>query len=196
MTSQLADIPLVNQSYGGEVRPTAALRGLKQPTSRRSVLRGMALSALTVGALSLTWGNSGRAMAETGPNGLTGWDSNDCKDAYPVRDGFPNGGYDEGPDTGGEFNGSAACFGGEEMSSEYCDANGWYRSDEKQEGDTVTKYTPVSTSCGTEQAGFKNAWKWKTPDGKVYRCSDGSMTVTVDGEETRNVFSICRALVS
>lgn len=188
MTSQLADIPLVNQSYDGELRPTAALRGLKQPASRRSVLRGVALSALTVGALSLTWGNSGRAMAETGPNGLAGWDRNDCKDAYP------SGGYDEEQDAGGEFKGApAACYGGV-ISSEYCDANGWYRSDEQREGDKVTKYAPVSTSCGENET--KNAWKWTTPDGKAYRCSDGTMTVTVAGEETENVFSICRALVS
>ncbi|MFJ3955824.1 hypothetical protein ACIPXV_38295 [Streptomyces libani] len=185
----MADIPLINQSYGGEPRPTAALRGLRQPSSRRSVLRGVALSALTVGALSLTWGNSGRAMAEDGPNGLPGWDANDCKDAYPD-------GYAEVPDSGGTFKTApAACFGGEMISSEFCDANGWYRSEEVQEGDKVTKYAPVSDQCGSEGTGFKNAWKWKTPDGKVYRCSDGNMTVTAGGQ-TNTVFSICRAEVS
>lgn len=184
MTSQLAEIPLADQSYGGELRPTAALRGLKRPASRRSVLRGVAASALTVGALSLTWGNSGRAFAEDSPSGLAGWDRNDCKDAYPE-------GYDEEQDATGQFKDApGACFGGV-ISADYCDANGWYRSDESRDGDTVTKYTPDPERC----AG-KHSWKWRTPDGKVYRCSDGTMTVTVNGTETENVFSMCRALVS
>ncbi|MEU6082912.1 hypothetical protein [Streptomyces sp. NPDC047108] len=192
MTSSLAEIPLAHQSFDGEPpRPTAALSGLKKPASRRSVLRGMAASALTVGALSLTWGNSGRAFAEEGPGGLQGWDKNDCSDAYP------DGGYAEEADSGGQFKDApGACFGGEEISNDYCDTAGWYRADQVTEGNKVTQYTPVSTSCGSEGVGYKNAWKWKTPDGSVYRCSDGNMTVTVDGQETRAVFSICRAKVS
>ncbi|MGP3924116.1 MULTISPECIES: hypothetical protein [unclassified Streptomyces] len=186
MTSHLAEIPLVNRNDDGDLQPTTALRGLKKPASRRSVLRGMAASALTVGALSLTWGNSGRAFAEESPGGLTGWDRNDCKDAYPS-------GYDEQADEGGQFKDApGACFGGP-VSSDYCDANGWYRADEVTEGDKVTKYAPVSTMCGESEQ--KNAWKWTTPDGKAYRCSDGEMTVTAGGE-TNTVFSICRALVS
>jgi hypothetical protein len=182
MTRQLDEIPLVDQKYDGEVRPTTALRGMKLTATRRSVIRGIGLSALTVGTLSLTWG-AWRGMAETGPGGLPGWDRNDCKDAYPD-------GYEEQPDTDGEFkNSPAACFGGELISSEFC-ANGWYRADETREGDTTRKYGPVSTDCGES----KNAWRWTTPDGKVYRCSDGNMTVTANGQ-TNTVFSICRALV-
>lgn len=187
MAPQLSDIPLAHQSHASNPQPTAALSGLRTPASRRGVLRGVALSALSVGALSLTWGSSGRAVAEQGPGGLPGWDRNDCKDSYPD-------GYDEERDSGGQFkNAPGACFGGV-ISSEYCDASGWYRSDESHKGDTVTKYTPVSTACG--QGTPKNAWKWRTPDGKVYRCSDGTMTVTVAGAETQNVFSICRSLVA
>lgn len=195
MTSQLAEIPLANQgqSYDGELRPTAALRGLKKPASRRSVLRGVAASALTVGALSLTWGNSGRAFAEENPSDptRTGWDKNDCKDAYPD-------GYEQQQDTGGEFETApAACFGGSLMSSEFCDENGWYRSGEETLDDgTVRQYQPVSDQCGLDEVGFKNSWKWTTPDGKVYRCSDGNMTVIgPDGAPGESMMTICRALV-
>ncbi|MEV5778502.1 hypothetical protein AB0L49_46130 [Streptomyces antimycoticus] len=184
MTSQLAEIPLIDQSYDGEPQPTAVLRGLKKPTSRRSVLRGVAASALTVGALSLTWGHSGRAFAEEGPAGLMGWDRNDCQDAYP-------GGYDEERDADGEFKDApGACFGGV-ISSKYCDGNGWYRADQETRDGGVHKYTPDPTMCSG-----KHSWKWKTPDGKVYRCSDGTETVTANGGEQQVVFSMCRALVS
>lgn len=184
-TRDLADIPLADQSDGA-APPTAALRELNLPSSRRSVLRGITLSALTVGAVSLTWGPwRSTAMAESGPDRLQGWDRNDCKDAYPE-------GYAEERDTSGLYRSRpGACFGGEMISSEFC-ANGWYRSDEVRTGNKVIKYTPVSGYCGG--SGNKNAWQWRTPDGRVYRCSDGNMAVTVNGQ-TRNVFSICRAQV-
>jgi len=183
MTSQLAEIPLADQSHDGELRKTAALSGLKTPASRRSVLRGVAASALTVGALSLTWGNSGRAFAdETSPDGRVGWDETDCKGAYPE-------GYDEEPDASGQFKtAQAACFGGV-ISSDYCDATtGWHRADTSSDGQT--KYTPDPSRCSE-----KASWQWKTPDGKVYRCSDGTTTVTANGQ-TQNIDTICRALVS
>ncbi|MFD5390115.1 hypothetical protein [Streptomyces sp. NPDC056669] len=186
MTSQLADIPLVNQSHDGELRPTAALRALKKPASRRSVLRGVAASALTVGALSLTWGNSGRAFAEESPSGLAGWDRNDCKDAYP-------NGYEEQPDVGGQFkNAAGACFGGP-ISSDYCDADGWFRTGTGKEDGVDYTYEPTSSACGEGET--KNAWKWTTPDGKVYRCSDGYRWVTAEGQGA-GILSMCRAQVS
>ncbi|MGW0518995.1 hypothetical protein [Crossiella sp. NPDC003009] len=154
---------------------TGGLHALDTRASRRGVLRGVALSALTLGTLSLTWRT---ASADTGPGGLEGWDRNDCKDAYP-------GGYYESPDTGGRYRTApAACFGGEFRSSEYC-ANGWHRAD--TEGGQ--SYGTVSSSCNG-----KNAWKWRTPDGRVYRCSDGNLTVTRSGT-TNTYFTICRALV-
>ncbi|MCK2238376.1 MULTISPECIES: hypothetical protein [unclassified Crossiella] len=177
MTLRLDLIPHADVLPEGGYSSTGGLRALRTPASRRGVLRGVALSALTLGTLSLTWGNRS-AQAETGPGGLEGWDRNDCKDAYPQ-------GYQEDKDTGGQFrNAAGACFGGEFRSSEYC-ANGWHRSGTF--GAEV--YATVSSSCSG-----KNAWKWRTPDGRVYRCSDGNLTVTRSGT-TNTYFTICRALV-
>lgn len=177
MTLRLDLIPHADMTPTGDHPATGGLRALRIPATRRGVLRGVALSALTLGAFTLTWGRR-EAAAETGPGGLAGWDRNDCKDAYPQ-------GYDEQPDTGGRYRtAAAACFGGEFRSSEYC-ANGWHRAD--TQGSQT--YATVSSSCNG-----KNAWKWRTPDGRVYRCSDGNLTVTKSGT-TNTYFTICRALV-
>ncbi|MBP2474638.1 hypothetical protein JOF53_003510 [Crossiella equi] len=177
MTLRLDTIPDAGQAPPG-AEPTRGLSALRQPATRRGVLRGITLSALTVGGLSLTW-RPRAARAETGPGGLPGWDRNDCRDAYPR-------GYPESPDTGGAYAGQpGACFGGNFRSSEYC-RYGWHRGDST--GDI--QYTTVSSSCSG-----KNAWKWTTPDGRVYRCSDGTTTITRHGT-TNSYFTICRALVA
>lgn len=188
MPLDLNSIPRLDEEPAS-AEPTRALRDIKvSPASRRTVLRGVALSALTVGATALSWsplaGNRA-ARAENGPGGLRGWDSNTCADAYPR-------GYDAEPDTGGSFrNEKAACFGGDFMASTYC-ASGWHRSGTVRDAPVITTYKPISTACGSGTT--KNAWKWKTSDNKVWRCSDGHTTVSAGGT-SRTYLTICRARV-
>jgi hypothetical protein len=185
MTPELTDIPFAEPPPGGERHKTRALRELPAPRSRRTVLRGIALSGLTVGTLALNWGSpeGRRAYAESGPDGLTGWDRNDCRDAYPH-------GYDaHGDILGSKYHRAPpACFGSTFISSEYC-ANGWHRTGEERRAGLVRRHRPVTAECVG-----KSAWRWRTPDGKVYRCSDGLTTIAV-GTVEHTYFSICRAEV-
>jgi len=192
MSLDLTRIPdLDGDQSAGE--PSQALRDLK-PTGRRTVLRGIALSGVAVGAAVLGWSPlSGMrsASAETGPNGLRGWDRNDCKDAYPVRSGYPSGGYNEERDTGGAYTGSAAaCYGGDFMGSDYC-SSGWHRSGTVRDAPITRTYVPISSACGS--GATKNAWKW-TAGGRTWRCSDGHTTVS-GGGSSRTYLTICRAPV-
>jgi hypothetical protein len=156
--------------------PTGTLRELPRRPSRRSVLRGVTVAAIGLGAaaLTLSWpAQSRRALAETGRSGLLGYDDAHCRDAYPY-------GYGERYDSGGAYtsrNGyAAACTGGAYISHSYC-LFGWHRY-------------PRSDRCGP--AGKKrNAWRWTTPDGKVFRCSDGTWIMS-----GRAYFTVCRARVA
>ncbi|GAA3015108.1 hypothetical protein [Actinokineospora diospyrosa] len=163
---------------------TVALSGLKTTGRRRTVLRAITLGALTLGSAALTFPR--RARAEVGPNALTGWDRTDCRDAYPV-------GYDEDPDTSGDHvNAYAACVGGAWRSSDFCEA-GWHKYGTHTEGDVQVDHTAVSTTCGTTT--MKNAWRWTTPDGKTYRCSDGFSTYWGPDQAGYTYLTICRTRV-
>ncbi|GAA3464906.1 hypothetical protein ACFFSW_22620 [Saccharothrix longispora] len=175
-------IPDLTGPAPGAGRSTA-LSGLR-PSRRRTVLKAVALGALTIGSSALTL--PGRARAETGPNALTGWDRTDCRDAYPT-------GYPEDADTGGEFVGTyAACYAGAWRSSEFCEG-GWHKYGTVTVGDVQVDHMPVATTCGTVTA--KNAWRWTTPDGRVYRCSDGFSTYWGGGHTGQTYLTICRARV-
>ncbi|MGC9671157.1 hypothetical protein ACNTMW_32000 [Planosporangium sp. 12N6] len=149
---------------------TSALEDLTVTGRRRTVLRAAALGAMTLGATALDWAGiltTRGARAETGLYALQGWDRNDCRDAYPS-------GYDELGDTTGQYVGTyAACFGGTWRGSTYCDA-GWHKYGTWYENGIQVDHVPISTACGA--ATPKNAWRWTTPDGRVYRCSDGFST--------------------
>ncbi|MEU6024986.1 hypothetical protein ACGFIK_09820 [Micromonospora sp. NPDC048871] len=161
-----------------------ALTELRVKPQRRTVLRGIAFSAFAVGGFvaSTTARFASPAHAETGPGGLTGWDRNDCKDAYP-------NGYSEQKDNVGAYTSRAgACFGGVYRGSTYC-ASGWHRSGTVRDAPVVYYYKPVSNACGTTTK--KNAWRWTTPDGVWWRCSDGNTTVSAGGT-SNTYFTICR----
>lgn len=184
MPLDLDQIPDTENSNGTE--PTRALSGIrKAPARRRTVLRGVALSSLTLGATALSWSplaGQRAARAENGPNGLRGWDRNDCRDAYPD-------GYSEQQDTGGSYrNEPAACFGGDFMGSMYC-TSGWHKRGTERDAPVVYVYTPISTACGSSST--KNAWKWRV-GGRTWRCSDGNTRVSAGGS-TRTYLTICRA---
>jgi hypothetical protein len=164
--------------------PATALSALTVTGNRRTVLRAAALGAVTIGALALSLVRGRAARAETGPLGLQGWDRNDCHDAYPS-------GYAEVADTSGEYvNTYAACFGGSWRGSTYCDA-GWHKHGTWMYGSVQADHMPVSIACGTPTT--KNAWKWTTPDGHTYRCSDGMTTYWGGPYDGQTFFTICRA---
>jgi hypothetical protein len=185
-------IPDHDETVPGATRSakTAALKDLRVTGGRRTVLRAMALGAMTVGAAALDWAGvfgTRSARAETGRYGLQGWDRNDCHDAYPT-------GYQELGDTnGGYVNRYAACFGGSYRGSTYCDG-GWHKYGTWTEpGGVQADHTPISTACGTVTT--KNAWRWTTPDRVVYRCSDGYTTFWGGGFNGQTYLTICRSTV-
>jgi hypothetical protein len=176
-------IPDLDQPPAGAA-PTTALAALPVTGHRRTVLKAMALGALTTGASALGMLPRRGARAETGSFGLQGWDRNDCHDAYPT-------GYPEAGDTSGEYvNTYAACFGGSWRGSNYCEA-GWHKYGTYDEGGIQVDHTPISTACGTVTT--KNAWRWTTPDGHVYRCSDGFSTYWGGANSGQTFLTICRA---
>lgn len=199
MTLDLNAIPFADEEPPAAT-PTRVLTGLASPRPRRSFLKAMGYAALSMGAAALTvpfLGRGRQAQAEVSPRGgLQGWDRNDCQDAYP-------GGYDERRDTHGIYmTETAACFGGTYMGWNWCNTDGWHRSDNRIPSAPpgwTWECWPVSGLCGPRAAG-KNAWRWTTqPGGKVWRCSDGNSKVR------RNVLlawwrgpylSICRARVT
>ncbi|QFZ21257.1 hypothetical protein [Saccharothrix syringae] len=161
-----------------------ALRDLKAPRRRRTVLKAVVLGALTVGAAALT--PPRRARGEVGPNALNGWDRADCRDAYP-------NGYPEEGDTSGAYTGTyAACYAGAWRGSDFCEA-GWHKHGTVNVGDVQVDHMPIATACGTTTT--KNAWRWTTPDGRVYRCSDGFSTYWGAGYTGQTYLTICRAPV-
>ena len=182
MTLTLDQIPAADTAPEGAEK-TEALSALGAMARRRTVLRGIALAATTVGATALGWsplGGGTAARAETSPSGLQGWDANDCKDAYP-------NGYAEQRDTEGAYTTRpGACYGGYRMGSTLCDSTGWHRADvERRSWLESWAYRPTST---------KNAWKW-TVDGTTYRCSDGVMSVRYLGMSWYSYLTICRSIV-
>jgi hypothetical protein len=166
--------------------PTAALRALPVPARRRTVLRAAALGAVTLGLAALDWSRPRRARAEIGRFGLQGWDRTDCRDAYP-------NGYDQERDTGGAYlNTYAACFGGSWRGSTWCDA-GWHKYGTFSENGVRADHVPLSIACGETLT--RNAWRWTTPDGVTYRCSDGFTTFYAGPYAGQTFLTICRAAV-
>lgn len=189
MSLSFEQIPDHGQAPPGAAR-TAALAELRLDTSRRTALKAIALGAMTIGASVLDWGRVLQTRdawaVETGPFGLQGWDRNDCHDAYPT-------GYAEVADTSGLYvNTYAACFGGAYRGSEYCDA-GWHKYGTFIQNDIQVDHVPISTACGTLTT--KNSWRWTTPDGHVYRCSDGFSTYWGGGMDGVTFLTICRSAI-
>jgi hypothetical protein len=170
----------------GAGRPVA-MTGLKLPARRRTVLRAVALGALTLGASALDWTGAvrtRRARAEIGRFGLPGWDRTDCRDAYPD-------GYDQEADTSGEYvTRPAACFGGTFLGSDFCEG-GWHKFGTYTDGGVRVDHVPITTACGATTT--KNAWRWTTPDGITYRCSDGYSTYWSTPNTSQTYGTICRS---
>lgn len=171
--------------------PTAALSALKAPRHRRGFLRAVGYAGLTVGAAALAAPFLGRpspARAESHA-GLQGHDGDNCTPAYP-------NGYNAQNDTDGIYvNSGAACFGGSYMGWNWCCSWGWHRSDWERSVDNQWCWhmSPRSDTCGSPR---KNAWRWSTSDGRVWRCSDGNSVVykVSNGRAYGPYLSICRGL--
>jgi hypothetical protein len=165
---------------------STALSALPAAPRRRTVLRAITLGGLTIGVAALGWSGrlTGRARAETGQYGLQGWDRTDCRDAYPH-------GYAEVGDTGGDYaNTYGACFGGTWISSNYCEA-GWHKFGTWNYGGFRADHVPISSACGTLST--KNSWRWTTPDGVTYRCSDGYTTFWGGPNDGQTFLTVCRS---
>jgi hypothetical protein len=186
MSLTFDQIPDAEVAPADAAGPTTALSRLTVSSNRRTVLRAAALGVVTIGTLALSVVPGRKARAETGPFGLQGWDRNDCHDAYPS-------GYAELPDTTGAYvNTYGACFGGTFLGSTYCDA-GWHKNGTWTYGSVQADHLPISAECGTTTT--KNAWKWTTPDGRTYRCSDGLTTFWGGSYNGQTFFTICRSAV-
>ncbi|MBG0831090.1 hypothetical protein HS041_25345 [Planomonospora sp. ID67723] len=137
------------------------------PVQRRTVMKGLAVSAMAAALVPLDWALSRRAARAAGPTSI--WSESSCENSY-------SGGYGEGRNNWWG-DGRAVCFGGWRMGSYPC--NG---SDRHFEGSRThrpgasdqEKYTNVArtTTCSG-----KNAWKWRS-GGRQYACSDAYTTVT------------------
>jgi hypothetical protein len=197
MTLDLDAIPYTDHPPDG-AGSTRALSALAIPRRRRTVLKAMVYTGLTIGATALAVPFLGRtrpALAETSPGGgLEGWDDNDCTVSYP------GGGYPERDDSHGIYMPpeQPACFGSTWIGWNWCNAAGWHRS-----GTNIPsappgwqwECRPISTACGRNAK--KNAWRWTTPNGKIWRCSDGRSRVRRVGDAcwSAEFLTICRARV-
>lgn len=172
MALEFSSIPDAHESGNGTAQPTKALSKLpRENSNRRGFFRALWLGGVGVGAAALTIGPMSRprlANASTVDYHFSEWPADDCSDAYP--DGYGQQSDTQGAYTGG--NGyAAACVGFSHRGSGYCRWR-WHRS-------------PITTMCGSGST--RNSWQWKTPDGRVWRCSDGY---------DNGYYSICRARIS
>ncbi|MDP4506850.1 hypothetical protein [Nonomuraea turcica] len=172
MALEFSSIPDAQETDAGTARPTRALSKLPRTSNRRGFFRALGLAGVGIGAAALTLGPLNRprlASAATSDYGHSEYGADNCSDSYPS-------GYTQESDTQGAYtsgNGyQAACFGFDYRGSGYCRWR-WHRS-------------PIYTACGPSGA-KRNSWQWKTPDGRVWRCSDGF---------DNGIYSICRARVA
>lgn len=135
------------------------------PASRRTLMKGLAVSVMAAAVMPFDWAFSKR-RALAGPDSC--WSENSCENSY--------GGYGEGRNNWWG-DGKAVCFGGWRMG--YYPCNGSRRHFEGSRTHRAgysdqEKYTNVAraTTC----AGL-NAWRWKY-GGHQYICSDAHTTVT------------------
>lgn len=167
---------------------------LRGRSTRRTVLRAIAVSSLTVGGNFLSLGarlTMPRAFGETSPDGTRkGW--NHCHADYAPQ-----------PDTGGLYadwppacrNGTA---NGHHLSSKFCNPSGWHRRDSGLDQGVRWNYDSVSSRCwGGPKS--RSAWRWRSNAGRghpaaLFRCSDGRYTrCTSSG--CHSFATVCRAKV-
>ncbi|MFF5205634.1 hypothetical protein [Streptosporangium sp. NPDC000396] len=145
------------------------------PVSRRTLVKGLVVSAIAATVVPFEWFLSRRA-ANAGPT--SEWTASNCSDGYP-------GGYGEGYNNWWS-DGRAVCFGGWRMGSYPCSGGfhfeGWRGYDD--EGYTSSR---VTTCSG------RNAWRW-TAYSTLYRCSDANTFVRWnDGDSyTGLTIAMCR----
>ncbi|WP_214413093.1 hypothetical protein [Sphaerisporangium fuscum] len=137
------------------------------PVSRRGLLKGLAISAMTAALVPFDWFVSRRAAHAVGPT--SEWTGADCKDSYP-------GGYEQ--ERANWWAGPAVCYGGWRIGSYPCNTNNRHFEGERvhKNGEEVYKAYRIDTACG-EGDKTRNAWRW-TYGGGVYRCSDAWTKVT------------------
>jgi hypothetical protein len=188
----LADVADVEVPPVVTTPAAAAVAAPRQPRaaiSRRTVLQALTLSAATIGWTAVGWtlpSAQRKAYAETGPGGLTGWNSNTCADAYPS-------GYGEQASTDGSGY-PAACYGSSRIGPAWC-SSGWFKSGTFNVYNGHDYYTPISTACGASTT-KKNAWRWST-GGHIYRCSDGNYSYDrLGGARQGPYFAVCQYRVS
>lgn len=178
-------------------KPTLALSGARFSSSRRTVIRTLAVGALGLGGNVLSWAMKASmpsALAnETSDSGLEGWTGADHCGRFSngelvnYGEGFPGFKRDA---TGHFTEWNAACVNSNgPIGSNYCNNSGWHRRDHVIDPPFNIDYDAVSNRCWGG-SNSKNAWRWearRNPDTPLvnFRCSDGK--VTSGGDTTPTV---------
>ncbi|WP_157254659.1 hypothetical protein [Nonomuraea typhae] len=171
------EIPAMDAAPAGEAtasRVKSLIGAL--PASRRTLMKGMAVSVMAAALVPFDWALSKR-RALAGPSSL--WNENSCENSYP-------GGYEQGRNNWWG-DGKSVCFGGWRMGAYPCNSGRRHfegSRTHKPGASDQEKYTNVArtTTC----SGL-NAWRWKS-GGRQYFCSDAYTTVTWrDGTHHRDL---------
>jgi hypothetical protein len=152
------------------------------PASRRTVLRGLTVSAMAAALVPFDWLLTRRPARADGPT--SEWLAADCRDAY--SQGYREQRANWGP-------GPAVCYGGWRVGDYPCndDKRHFEGMRSFNEGEEMLNSYRIDSACG--ESTTRNAWRWAY-DGLTYRCSDAITTVTWrDGSYYTDItISMCR----
>ncbi|GGK22036.1 hypothetical protein GCM10010124_13160 [Pilimelia terevasa] len=206
MTLSLTEMPLYEAEPTPDAQPTS-VKLIDRPADRRTLMRGMALGAVTVGALVAGLSDrltapataAGRRTAlgpkETSSGGLQGWTSPNCAET-----GYGGGSpITEPPMAPSQM--PWACVG-PRVGPKNCDSEGWHQTRAYRENGFDINAYPQIRAC--DSANGMNSWRWKPGgtkpnqpnDGNTYRCSDGWQDRHKNGVSEIAIFTICQGRAS
>ncbi|MCG5212087.1 hypothetical protein [Streptosporangium sp. KLBMP 9127] len=152
------------------------------PVARRTLLKGLVVSAVAATLVPFDWVFSRRAARADGPT--SEWTAPNCRDAY--SEGYTEMRANWGP-------GPAVCYGGWRVGDYPCneDQRHFEGSRSSSDGEEMFSAYRIDSACG--ETSTRNAWRWSNA-GNTYRCSDAVTTVTwTDGSEYTDItIAMCR----